>query len=355
MVSDVRFTHFVLGVALALMLGYVLFIGRSIFIPVVTSILVVYVIVGVSRLADHIPFVGRRIPLQVRYLLAALVIGILLIELSAIFIANLRSFVARAPELQEALVGALQQGATLLGIEHTLSWEAIRDEALGTINLQSLVLSGFVSIAGLLGSVLFVLLNVAFLLMEQRSFQHKLGALSRDPAETRRLLSVIGEINARVGRYLAVKTLINIALGVVSWLIMAAMGLEFAVFWAIIIALLNYIPYVGSILAVAFPVTLAIVQFDQFGAVLLLLGLLVAAQMLMGNLVEPLVMGNSLNLSPYVILLSLTAWSSLWGIAGAIFSVPIAAIMVIVFSEFERTRPIAILLSLNGRIPDRSR
>ena len=354
MVKDARFTHFVLGVALALMLGYVLFIGRSIFIPVVTSILVVYVIVGVSRLADYIPLVGKRIPLQVRYLLAALVIGFLLIELSAIFIANLRTFVARAPELQEALLEALQQGAMLLGIDRTLSWEAIRDDAFGTINLQSIVLSSFVSIAGLLGSVLFVLLNVAFLLMEQRSFQHKLNALSRDPAETRRLLSVIGEINDRVGRYLAVKTLINIALGLVSWAIMAAMGLEFAVFWAIIIALLNYIPYVGSILGVVFPVTLAIVQFDQFGTVLLLLGLLVGAQMLMGNIVEPLVMGNSLNLSPYVILLSLTAWSSLWGIAGAIFSVPIAAIMVIVFSEFERTRPIAILLSLNGRIPDRS-
>jgi AI-2 transport protein TqsA len=147
--------------------------------------------------------------------------------------------------------------------------------------------------------------------------------------------------------------MINIALGVISWLIMAMMGLEFAVFWAIIIALLNYIPYVGSIVGVAFPIALAVVQFDDLNTVLLLLALLIAAQMLMGNIIEPQVMGNSLNLSPYVILISLTAWSSLWGIAGAIFSVPIAAIMVIVFSEFERTRPLAILLSLNGQIPER--
>lgn len=134
---------------------------------------------------------------------------------------------------------------------------------------------------------------------------------------------------------------------------MAVMGLEFAIFWAIIIALLNYIPYVGSIIAVAFPVALGIIQFDDINTVLLLFALLVGVQLLMGNVIEPQVMGNSLNLSPYVILISLTAWSSLWGIAGAIFSVPIAAIMVIVFSEFEQTRPIAKLLSMNGEIPDR--
>lgn len=265
MVQDVRFNNFVFGIALALMLGYVLFIGRPILVPVVTAILIVYVIVGVSKLSGYIPF------------------------------------------------------------------------------------------AGLLGSLLFVLLNVVFLLMEQRRFQQKLGRMSDDPNKTRRLLDVIGEINDRVGRYLAVKTMINIALGVISWLIMVLMGLEFAVFWAIIIALLNYIPYVGSIVGVAFPIALAVIQFDDLNMVLLLLALLIAAQMLMGNIIEPQVMGNSLNLSPYVILISLTAWSSLWGIAGAIFSVPIAAIMVIVFSEFKRTRPLAILLSLNGQIPERGR
>lgn len=351
--QDVQFNNFVFGTALTLMLGYILFIGRPILVPAVAAILLVYVIVGMSRLSGYIPFVGKRIPSQVRYILAALAIAFLTIELFALFAANLTAIVARAPEFQDSLLNTLQQGAALIGIESTLTWETVRREVLGEFNLQGMIRTAFVSIAGLLGSLLFVLLNVVFLLMEQRTFERKLGRLSDDPNKTRRLLSVIGDINARVGRYLAVKTMINIALGVISWLIMALMGLEFAVFWAIIIALLNYIPYVGSIVGVTFPVALAVVQFDAVNTVLLLLALLIAAQMLMGNIIEPQVMGNSLNLSPYVILISLTAWSSLWGIAGAIFSVPIAAIMVIVFSEFERTRPIAILLSLNGQIPAR--
>ena len=233
MAQDVQFNNFVFGTALTLMLGYILFIGRPILVPAVTAILLVYVIVGLSRLSGYIPFVGKRIPSQVRYILAALAIALLIIELFTLFVANLTAIVARAPEFQESLLNTLQQGAALIGIESTLTWETVRREVLGEFNLQGMIRTGFMSIAGLLGS------------------------------------------------------------------------------------------------------------------------LLIAAQMLMGNIIEPQVMGNSLNLSPYVILISLTAWSSLWGIPGAIFSVPFAAIMVIVFSEFERTRPLAILLSLNGQIPAR--
>nr|MBL8455200.1 AI-2E family transporter [Zoogloeaceae bacterium] len=354
MIEDFRFNNFVYGVALTLMLGYILFIGRPIFVPVVTSILIVYVIIGVSRLSGFIPLVGKRIPIHVRYILAAIVITALLMELSALFVGNLATIVTRAPEFQENLLNTLQTGATHVGIESTLTWETIRRDALGEINLQRLIRTGFVSIAGLLGALVFVLLNVTFLLLEQRTFHYKLSSLSEDPDKTRRLLKVIGDINARVGRYLAVKTMINVVLGLISWVIMAAMGLEFAVFWAIIIGLINYIPYVGTFIGLAFPVALALIQFDDLNSVLVLLVLLSAAQALMGYIVEPQVMGNSLNISPYVILISLTAWSSLWGIAGAIFAVPIAAVMVIVFSEFERTRPIAILLSMNGQIPERS-
>jgi predicted PurR-regulated permease PerM len=133
---------------------------------------------------------------------------------------------------------------------------------------------------------------------------------------------------------------------------MAVFGVEFAVFWAIVIAVVNYIPYVGSAIGTAFPVALALVQFSDINAVLLLLAALIAAQVVVGNVIEPQVMGGSMNLSPYVILIALTAWTSLWGVAGAIFSVPITAIMVIVFSEFTRTRPLAVLLSRDGRIDD---
>jgi predicted PurR-regulated permease PerM len=131
---------------------------------------------------------------------------------------------------------------------------------------------------------------------------------------------------------------------------MAVVGLEFAVFWAVLIALLNYIPYIGSLLGVVFPTAMAVIQFASPSEVLIVLAALVVAQFVIGNVLEPYLMGNSLNLSPFAILVGLTVWSGLWGVAGAFLAVPITAIMAIVFSEFAGTRPIAVLLSRNGRL-----
>jgi predicted PurR-regulated permease PerM len=127
-------------------------------------------------------------------------------------------------------------------------------------------------------------------------------------------------------------------------------GLEFAAFWAVLIALLNYVPYIGSFLGVLFPGIMAIMQFPDANVVFWVLLGLVLAQFLIGNFLDPYLMGNSLNLSPFAILVSLAIWSELWGIAGAFLAVPITAVMVIIFSGFPSTRPIAVLLSRNGSL-----
>ena len=95
---------------------------------------------------------------------------------------------------------------------------------------------------------------------------------------------------------------------------------------------------------------MAIVQFGELEPILTLLLALTAVQFVIGNFLDPYVMGNSLNLSPFAILISLAVWSELWGIPGAFLAVPITAIMTIVFSEFAGTRPIAVLLSKNGKL-----
>jgi AI-2 transport protein TqsA len=110
------------------------------------------------------------------------------------------------------------------------------------------------------------------------------------------------------------------------------------------------VPYIGSFLGVLFPVTMAIVQFANPGDVLAVLLPLTVLQFLIGNFLDPLIMGNSLNLSPFAILASLAVWSALWGIPGAFLAVPITAVIAIVFSEFAGTRPIAVLLSRDGRL-----
>ena len=139
-------------------------------------------------------------------------------------------------------------------------------------------------------------------------------------------------------------------LGVVTWAIMAFCGMEFAVFWGVLIALLNYVPYIGSFLSIFLPAVFAILQFGSLGQVLSVMVPLSVVQFLNGNFLDPYLMGNSLNLSPFVILVSLTVWSALWGISGAFLAVPMTAVMVMIFAEFPGTRPFAVLLSRKGDV-----
>jgi len=91
-------------------------------------------------------------------------------------------------------------------------------------------------------------------------------------------------------------------------------------------------------------------QFETFGPFLVVLLGVGAVQVMVGNFLEPKLMGNTLNLSPFVVMLSLTLWGSIWGIAGMFLSVPITVILLIIFAHFEKTRPIAVLLSGDGNL-----
>lgn len=345
-----QYRNLVFGIALALMIGYVLHLGRGIIIPIVASVLVVYIILGVAKFLDRLPVVGPLIPRPLRYLSAILLIGLIMSALISLLINNLNQVIAVAPQYQESLLAMIQRAAEAVGIEEEPTWETIRTEVFGQMNVQALITSTVASISSIVAIFTLVLIYAGFLLAEQSSFAEKLGRISKDPAQVARLQDIIADINARIGTYLALKTFINIILGLISYVIMTALGIEFAGFWAALIALFNYIPYLGSFLGVAFPVALSLLQFGDVTTTLIVVAALTGAQMFVGNFLEPYLMGTSLNLSPFVILVSLMVWSSIWGVAGALLSVPITAILVIIFSEFDGTRPIAILLSRDGRV-----
>jgi predicted PurR-regulated permease PerM len=285
-----------------------------------------------------------------RSALSVVVIAWGLVAIANLILANKDSVLALAPQYQESLLAVIQRGAVLLHIETEPTWTTLRRDLFGQISLQPLIGSMVASVSAIAVTVIIVLLYASFLLIEQRSFDAKIAALSSDPRIVARVRQVTSDINARIGSYLALKTFLSILLGLTSWIAMAFMGLEFAAFWAVVIALLNYVPYIGSFLGVLFPVTMAIVQFANPSDVLAVFLPLTALQFLIGNFLDPYVMGNSLNLSPFAILVSLAAWSALWGIPGAFLAVPITAIMAIVFSGFAGTRPIAVLLSRDGRL-----
>lgn len=338
------------GMLLMLISGWMLYIGRDVLIPVAFGILVVYVILGLAQGLRRIPVVGRLLPIQLCYLLSMAIIVSTVAGLTYLLIASRDSVVALGPQYQKSLLAFIQQGAVLLRIETEPTWATLRADILARINLQRVLGSMVVSVSSIAASVVVVLLYAVFLLIEQRTFFTKIGHLSDDPQTTDRIRAVSRDINQRVGSYLALKAFISLLQGAICWAIMAAFGLEFAAFWAALITLLNFVPYIGSVLGVVLPLAMAIVQFENPHTILWLLLALTVVQFAIGNFLDPYLMGNSLNLSPFAILVSLAVWSELWGIPGAFLAVPITAVMAIVFSSFSSTRPIAVLLSRNGSL-----
>ena len=126
-----------------------------------------------------------------------------------------------------------------------------------------------------------------------------------------------------------------------------------AIFWAFLIFLLNFIPTIGSLLATLFPVIFSLLQFGDFSIALIILFVVGSIQVIIGNFIEPKWMGNSMNISPLVSILSLMFWGLIWGTTGMIVSVPFTVVIIIILSEIEYTRPLAILLSEKGDINDR--
>ena len=137
--------------------------------------------------------------------------------------------------------------------------------------------------------------------------------------------------------------------GILAFIIMKSVNLDFATFWAILIFLLNFIPTIGSIVSSAFPILFAVLQFncDILPISIVTIGI-IAIQLLIGNIIDPKIMGKRLNLSPLVLILSLVIWGSIWGVVGMFLCVPIMIILTIILLQFPSTKKFAMLLTEDG-------
>lgn len=220
------------------------------------------------------------------------------------------------------------------------------------LDLQGVARQALGSLGSLGGLIVVVLLYTAFLMIEYGGFVKKLHLAWPQGDKATRIIALSSEINSRIGGFLAVKTVINIVLGMLSYFALVAMGVELAGFWAIYIGVLNYTPYIGSAAGVIAPTLMALAQTGNIQHALITGALLAALQFVIGSLIEPHVMGRRINLSPMMVLVSLASWYALWGLPGAVLAVPMTVIILAVLGAIPFTRPAAILLSNDGRIGD---
>lgn len=335
--------------ALAIMLGWLLWIGKAVLLPVLAAIISIYVLSEATAWLAKLP-VLRRAPnwLLRLILLAGFFLGLFLLGL---FITNSLARVLEAmPRYESNLDALVARYATRIGIEGEPTWLMVQNATINQVNTSAWIPTILNSLRGFGSTFFFIVLYASFLFAERFQFATKFDLATRDTTQRDQALGLIKRINDRVGTYLLVKTLINVILGLLSYLVLWAIGIEFAPFWAILIAILNYIPYVGSLIAVIFPVLISLAQFGTLGMATITLVTLTFLQTFVGSYLEPRLMGRTFNLSPLVVLFALAFWTALWGLPGAILAVPLTSSLVIVMAEVKATRPLAIMLSANGKL-----
>ncbi len=317
--------------------------AQSVILPLIIAWLLSYILGPVVTFMTR-----RRVPTGIAVTLVLLILlGIC--YLGGLFLhARVVVFLQAYPAYQSRVISILR--AT------TARWELPYDPLEG-INWWPRVGEYLAVTAGSLvaftSKLVLVIFYLVFLLLGKPYFNAKL----RHAFDERRAGSIgliLGAISRQIGLYLSLQLLISAATGVLVFIGLSWLQVDFAVTWGALAFFLNFVPNIGSILASVPPVLVALVQFPSAWSAAGVAIMLLAIQMTIGNVVAPKVLGERLNLSPVVVLISLVFWGWLWGIAGALLSVPIASAIKIVCENIEPLRPISILMGSGKPYKQRS-
>jgi len=324
---------------------YVLVVGKAFLVPLAVAVMVWYIINALSRtFARFIPTINE--PNIWTTLLSVVSIGFFAYFAVDMVRENINDVSAAAPSYKANFDALAMKIVNRFGLEEVPNI----NEMLSSIEIAPLIKTLAGSFTNMISNVFLVLFYVLFLLLEQSTFPKKIRSLFKDEQRKESVLSILSHAQNDIQTYIWIKTITSFTTGLVSYIVLKLVGVDFAGFWAFTIFLLNFIPTIGSIIATLFPALLALIQFETFLQFFIVLSAVGAIQVVVGNFIEPKLMGNTLNLSPFVVMLSLTLWGSIWGIAGMFLSVPITVMLLIIFAHFDKTRFLAILLSGNGNL-----
>ncbi len=282
----------------------------------------------------------KRIPRVAAVLIVVVGMVAVLFILGVLVGASINSFSSALPSLQ----ARLEQQVTMLRDLLARRGIGIPDKSLLThINpgsVMGLVAGIFAGLSSVLSNIVLILLTVTFILIEAASFPDKLRSALGKPQTS---FSRFDRFADDIKHYMVIKTAISLINGILIWLWLTILGVDFSALWGLLAFLLHYIPNIGSVIAAIPAVLLALIQFGPVRAALVAAGYIMF-EFVLGNIIEPRIMGRGLGLSTLVVFLSLVFWGSLLGLFGMILSVPITMTLKLAFESNEGTRWIAVLL-----------
>jgi AI-2 transport protein TqsA len=337
MLDPRRTNNIFLGLIAVILVLTVLRYTHALVLPFVVACFIAMMIQPLMRWLNR--FVPRWVSLLI--LLFSISIGILIDSL--FFLWNVQSIRAKIPSYTKRF-NEMFQSAIDLGQKYNIQiWDQESTQKAVNWGIQ-FITSGVSSAFNLLGLIFLVVFVMIFLVLETPLFQRKLR-LAFQSEWSEEVLETLTSISKQIQQYVLTKTFISLITAAVTYGVLLLFGVDFALLWAILTFLLNYIPNIGSIGAVIPPVLLSFIQFDGVGRGLGVLICLALLQVLMGNVLDPRLTGRSLNLSTLVVFLSMVFWGWMWGIMGMVLAVPLTVGLKIVCEHINSLKPVAIFLS----------
>jgi len=321
----------------------------SLITPLVIAVLISFIINELKRKLGAIRIGGKGLPSIVRGLMAFIIIFGVLAAVTELLIVNIEGIVASMPEYISNLHNSYSKVTSFIRdpkyTEYIQKW-------LHGLDLAGMATSTVNSLSGLLANSAVVLVYVIFLLMGDEANKLKLDKLFPEKSnQYKKFTKNLQSIGDSVRYYISSMTMISLLTGVVSYVILLIMGVEYAFLWSFLIFMLNFIPYIGPLISSLLPAIFAVITSGHLMQFVFVFAAMEGVQIIIGNFIQPMIMGKGTNLSAVVVVISLAFWGMLWGIAGMILAIPIMAVIVIICAQIPSLRWIAIILSEKGYIP----
>ncbi len=329
-----RTSAVLLLVLVIIALGAVFQLAAGILQPLVVALLLSFVL---SPLVD---FLHRlRVP---RLIAILLVIALLLgIGTFAAFIlyATIQSLVRTFPFYLHRMMELYRLVSEEFELPPSLLTDLQVTRQIGTFIVT--LSSGFLSF---LGGLTMVVIFLLFILLEKPYLRPKVMDALQGP-RTEKIWRIVGHTNAQIGRYLTVKLIISTVTGLLVWLSFGLIGVDFAFLWGVLSFLFNFIPSIGSITIGIISVAFAVIQFfPDLNPIVGTAASMLTIQLILGNVIDPKMQGDSLKISPVVILFSLLLWGWLWGVMGLFLAVPLTVALKIVFENIPGFEFVGVLM-----------
>ncbi len=346
MIRENRIIIVLLGVLTVIAVGFVLYQIRSIILPFSLAVFISYLINPVVQF-----FENRHIPPFLSIILALIITFLLLNLFGVLIYTSIRSFASEFPKYSQRLNVLLYQILDFLKIPRdAFSGQDYKQDRLQiltsiqSLSLNRIILNTLGSLLNFMSNSLLVLLFLLFILIGRNQLIKKVQ-VAFEAQTALRLAGMLTNINNQIQRYLIAKSIISLATGVLFFIVLQSFGVEFAIIWGLLAFLLNFIPNIGSIIATILPLLIGFIQFGSLGKLFWIALFLSTIQIVIGNFLDPRIVGRSLNLSPLVVLFSLMFCGWLWGVIGMFLAVPISVIVKIIFENMKSLRFMSILMS----------